>query len=111
MLPMAMWRGPRDDAWRRLAAALGLGDDVVAGDRVEAGRASMPPFAGEILVAHPYRIALLLDDPAPGTAFVAVEGEGDQVGVSIWSYVYGDDREAIVARDEPRWNAWLAELA
>ena len=37
-----------------------------------------------------------------------VEGTGDQVGVSIWSYVYGDDRHAIAERDEPRWRDWLA---
>ena len=110
MLPMAMWRGPRPDAWRRLSEALGIPDGVAAGDRVAAA-GTAPPFAGEVLVAHPHRLALLLDEPAPGTAFVAVEGEGDQVGVSIWSYLYGDDRDALVARDEPRWNAWLAALA
>jgi hypothetical protein len=32
---------------------------------------------------------------------------GEQTGVSIWSYLYGDDAAAVVARDKPRWQAWL----
>lgn len=111
MLPMAMRPGPRLDAWSRLTAALGLPDDAAAGDRLAVSDPAMPPFAGEIVEIHPFRMAVLLDDPAPGTAFVAAEGYGDQVGVSVWSYLYGDDRDAIVARDEPRWTAWLAENA
>ena len=111
MLPMAMWQGPRADAWAHLSGALGLPEGAAVGDRVAVTDPAVPPFAGEILALHPFRMAVLLDDPAPGTAFVAVEGEGDHVGVSVWSYLYGDDRDAIVARDEPRWNAWLAENA
>jgi hypothetical protein len=61
-----------------------------------------------VLTASSWRLAILLDGPAPGTAFVAAEGMGDMVGVSVWSYLYGDDREAIAARDEPRWREWLA---
>jgi hypothetical protein len=56
-----------------------------------------------------FRISLLLDAPLPGTGFVTAEGTGETSGVSIWLYVYGDDAESVVARDEPRWAAWLAE--
>jgi hypothetical protein len=49
----------------------------------------------------------VLDEPARGTAFVAVEGNGDQVSVSIWSYLYGEEGAAAAARDEPRWQRWL----
>jgi uncharacterized protein YndB with AHSA1/START domain len=110
MLPMAMWRGPRVDAWRRLIDAIGVPEGVAVGDRVVAG-GSTPPFAGTVVTVAPYRLALVLDEPARGTAFVAAEGGGEQVGVSVWSYLYGDDRDTVVARDEPRWNAWLAALA
>ncbi|MEZ5256759.1 MAG: hypothetical protein R2705_07675 [Ilumatobacteraceae bacterium] len=51
---------------------------------------------------------MLLDEPGPGTAFIAAGVMGDQVGVSVWSYLYGDRRDEIVERDEPpRWRAWL----
>jgi hypothetical protein len=54
----------------------------------------------------------VLDEPCPGTAFLAVEGTGnDEVGVSIWSYLYGPDRDEIVVRDKPRWNRFLASHA
>lgn len=108
MLPMAMWAGPRADAWRRLTAALGVPADVAPGDRVEPTDAAMPPFAGRVVEAHPNRLSLVLDSPAPGTAIVACEGDGEQVGISIWSYLYGGDAATVIARDEPRWNAWLA---
>ncbi len=39
-----------------------------------------------------------MGDPAPGTAFLAVEGTGDQFGVSVWLYLCGD-AAAIVAHD------------
>ena len=54
-------------------------------------------------------MSLLLEEPLPGTALIASEGTGDATGVSIWMYVYGDEAEAVVARDEPRWTAWMAE--
>lgn len=110
MLPMAMWRGPRSEAWRRLTGALGVPENVAEGERIVAGGAT-PPLAGTVVTSAPFRLALLLEEPAPGTAFVAVEGEGEQVGVSVWSYLYGDDRDELVAEHQPRWNAWLAEQA
>jgi hypothetical protein len=107
MLPMAMWAGPREDAWRRLTSAFGFAGDPHAGDRVVAG-GDAPPQSGTVVEAKDWRLSLLLDEPAPGTAFLACEGMGDQVGVSVWSYLYGDDAESIITRDEPRWNVWLA---
>ena len=53
--------------------------------------------------------ALVLDEPAPGTAFLAVEGTGEQVGVSIWSYLYGAEGAAAAGRDAARWQTWLDE--
>jgi hypothetical protein len=58
-----------------------------------------------------WRLALLVDQPAPGTAILAVEGTGDQVNVSVWSYLYGAEGAAAARRDEPRWAKWLSERA
>ena len=108
LLPMAMWEGDQQQAWARLLAELGLPTSPQVGDHVVASSPGAPPLAGTVVQASSWRLALLLDEPAPGTAFLAVEGTGEQVGVSIWSYVYGDDRDAIAERDEPRWRDWLA---
>ena len=55
----------------------------------------------------------MLDEPTPGTAFVAVEGrpDADRLEVSVWSYLYGEEAQAVVDRDRPRWAAWLADRA
>jgi uncharacterized protein YndB with AHSA1/START domain len=111
MLPGAMWRGPRADAWQRLTEALGVPPDVSPGDRVAPSDPSAPSLAGTVVEAQPNRLSLLLDAPAPGTAFLAAEGDGEQVGISVWTYLYGDAAAEIVARDEQRWNAWLAGRA
>lgn len=107
MLPMAMWSGPRDDAWTRLTGALGIPAAPAVGDHVEV--AGGPPLAGTVVDAAPWRLALVLDEPCPGTAFLAVEGDGEQVGVSVWSYLYGPGSAEVAERDEPRWSGWLAE--
>jgi len=49
-----------------------------------------------------FRMSLLLAAPLPGTALIATEGTGDAIAVSVWLCLYGDEAEAVVARDEPR---------
>lgn len=108
MLPMAMWSGSRTDAWARVLSSLGLPTEAQPGDRVVATAGAGLELAGTVVESQSWRLALLLDEPAPGTAFIAVEGMGDQFGVSIWSYLYGPGAAEIVTRDEPRWREWLA---
>lgn len=111
VLPMAMWPGSREQVWRQVTTALGLPADPVVGQRVTLGAADSPQLAGTVLRAAGTQLALLLDQPAPGTAFVAAEGAGEGCGVSIWCYLYGPDGAAAAQRDEPRWWAWLGERA
>lgn len=68
---------------------------------------SAPTLAGTVADAAPWRVALLLDQPSPGTAILAVEGHGEQVEVSVWSYLYGNAGAAAAERDEPLWQQWL----
>jgi hypothetical protein len=105
-LPTATWAGPRDAAWKALVEALGLPAVLDAGHPARARAAGAPALAGAVVEAGATRIALVLDEPARGTAFVAVEGNGDQVSVSIWSYLYGEEGAAAAARDEPRGQRW-----
>jgi uncharacterized protein YndB with AHSA1/START domain len=109
MLPMASWAGPRETTWQSLTDALGIPAAPAVGSRIAAHGGDVPPLAGTVAHAESWFLSVVLDEPAPGTAIIAVEGHGDGIGVSIWQYLYGPDAAAIVARDQPRWTRWLAE--
>lgn len=110
-LPMAMAAGDRDELWRTLMQALGAPAAPTAGDRIELTAGPDLALAGRVVEVADHRVSLLVDEPTPGTAFVTIEGMGDQFGISIWSYLYGDKGEAVVRADEPRWQAWLDAFA
>jgi uncharacterized protein YndB with AHSA1/START domain len=111
MLPMAMWAGPRTETWARLTDALGIPAAPTVGTRIRLDATDAPSMAGTVLESGPTRLVLLLDYPAPGTAFVAAEAAGDRVGVSVWSYLYSTDAEKIAKRDTPLWQRWLTDNA
>ncbi len=111
MLPMGGTPLPRADAWTKLCADLGIPEAPAVGDRIEAAAGDGLGLAGTVVRTKPNAIALILDAPAPGTAFLAVESGGDGCGASIWSYLYGPDAGAMVDRDRPRWQAWLDDFA
>ncbi|MET0726959.1 MAG: SRPBCC domain-containing protein [Acidimicrobiales bacterium] len=104
--------GPGDRAWGELCAALGIPADASKGDVVST-RHPAPSMSGRIetVMASPAARAylLLLDEPHPGTAFVAVEGDGDQVAGSAYLYLY--DRDGVPVDDAigSRWMSWLSE--
>jgi uncharacterized protein YndB with AHSA1/START domain len=110
VIPTAMVPGPLDDAFERVCAALGVPADLRPGDRLEASAPGSPPLAGRVAstAATPGARAyfLVLDVPAPGTAFLAVEGAGDHAAVSLWLYLYGADADG----PADAWGRFLAEL-
>ena len=112
ILPSAAWAGPLDRAWKALTSGLDLPAEPEVGQRVAAG-GDAPPLAGTVVDVAPWRLALLLDEPAPGTAFLAIEGRPDaeRLEVSVWSYLYGQAGAAAAERDRPRWARWLADRA
>ena len=107
VMPVAIVPGPNASAWKALCEALGVSPDLAARDRFETSGAGVPPLSGVIDGAEraeaisSYR--LVLDPPAQGTAFVAAEGRGEQIMLSVWRYLYGDQPV-----DDP-WTSWLAE--
>lgn len=107
MIPTIMLPGPNRPAWESLCAALGIGPDVSAGERIDTS-ADAPPLAGVVQkrLTSPTATAVLavLDDPAPGTAFVTVEGDGETVAASVYLSLY--DAEPGVGEE---WNSWLEE--
>ena len=108
-LPMGMWNGTRDEVWGALTEALGIPSAPAVGERVEVTAPDAPDLAGTVADAAGHRVALLLDRPLPGTAFVAVERHGAAVAASIWCYLYGDDASIVSERDDPRWREWLSQ--
>lgn len=112
MLPMATWADSTDNAWTTLTDALDIPAAPTVGERLEVGTDDTPPLAGTVARVTPTYVALLVDDPAPGTAFLAAERhQGEQAQVSIWAYLYGPEGAAAVERDEPRWRDWLSRRA
>jgi uncharacterized protein YndB with AHSA1/START domain len=110
-LPMAMASAPLDRLWAALCAALGVPAEPEVGQRVELAADDDLKLTGRIVDVRPRRLSLLVDEPAEGTAFVAVEGMGDQGCLSVWSYLYDADGAEAARRDEPRWQDWLTRLA
>jgi uncharacterized protein YndB with AHSA1/START domain len=106
VIPTVMTRGPADAAWSTLCRALGVPESLEAEDRFATTRDGVPHVAGRVCLAttgpavRTYQ--LLLDVPAPGTAFVTVEGSGEVVAASIYFYLYGDAPGAGEA-----WTTWL----
>lgn len=107
MLPMAPWAGTKAEAWERLTSALALPARPAIGERVVTG-GSAPRLAGTVVETGDTRIALLLDSPAPGTAFIAAEG-AEHCGVSVWAYLYGSNAATIADTERPRWQQWLGD--
>jgi len=111
-LPMAMWAEGSDGAWATVVSALGLAEQPAVGEHVAVSGADVPPLAGTVVRSEPGKLALLVDSPAPGTAFIAAESYGSvSCGVSVWMYLYGPEGAAAVERDEPRWRSWLEARA
>jgi len=110
-LPRAVWPGPSHTAWARLCTELGIPAETSPGDRLDLRPADGLALRGTVADAAPTRITLLLDSPAPGTAFISAEAMGDVVQVSVWSYLYCTNADAVTKRDEPLWQSWLHALA
>jgi uncharacterized protein YndB with AHSA1/START domain len=97
--------------WDALTTALGL-RDVRVGQRF-AAPAGAPAFSGvvEYVSADPYDALLRIDAPAPGIVALGIAGVpgGGQSKVGMNLYLYGDQADATLAREAPRWEAWFAQ--
>jgi hypothetical protein len=109
IIPTRITAGPKDAAFSRLCAALGVPHDLREGDRLQAAGPGVPALSGtvdSVQVTDATRTYfLLLDDPAPGTGFLTAEGSGDPVAVSLYLYLFGGTGAAV--KDE--WTALLAD--
>ncbi len=102
--PSVMVPGPNGVAWRSVCAALGIGAELSVGDHVTTGD-DTPGLSGVVasmLTSEAARAALFVLDGDVGTAFVSVEGDGDQVAASLYLYSYRAD-----GPDGAAWKSWL----
>jgi hypothetical protein len=97
------------DAWTMMTEALGLeGANAGQGWVAPAG---VPAIGGvvEDVKQTPPGLLLRLDQPGPGIAALFVMDLGETVLAAFSFYLYGDRAEANVARETPRWQAWIQE--
>ena len=106
---MAPAAGTQAQAWESLTTALGL-KGVSVGQRWMAP-AGVPALGGvaEYFSQCPYDALLRLDEPGPGVAAFGTVDFGGQCMVGLNFYLYGDQAVATVARETPRWQAWIQE--
>ena len=102
--------GTEAHVWDGLTGSLGL-SGVTLGQKRKTS-AGVPTLSGVVEGVregnHPFAL-LLLDEPAPGAAFLNACAMGDQVLIAISFYLYGDRAAGAVSRDEPLWQAWMSE--
>lgn len=108
VIPSTMVPGPLGSAFEQVCVALGVPADLTAGDRFETSGADVPQLRGRVesvtATAGARAYFLVLDAPVPGTAFLAAEGTGDMVALSLWLYLYGPDAPGLS-------NVWSPFLA
>jgi uncharacterized protein YndB with AHSA1/START domain len=109
IIPTRLTAGPHDAAFATLCAHLGVPADLRAGQPFATSGAGVPALAGAVQSVQDFAATrtyfLLLDQPAPGTAFLTAEGAGDMAAVSLYLYLYGPDAAALP--DE--WTPFFAE--
>jgi uncharacterized protein YndB with AHSA1/START domain len=98
LVPVGTLPGPNAAAFATLCRTLGVPDDLRPGDPLTTSGAGVPRLTGTVVEAHRKpkvsNYLLLLDEPAPGTGFLAAEGDGDAVAVSLYHYLYVEGDQA-----------------
>ncbi len=106
---VAPFAGTEAEAWEAMTVALGLKGASVAQPWV--APAGAPALRGvvEYITEKPYDALLRLDRPGPGVAALGTFSfpGGGPTMVAMNVYLYGDHAEATVARETPRWQAWM----
>ena len=108
---MAPVAGSPADAWATLTAALGGGLNGVGAGQHWTASAGAPALGGvlEYVSQSPFGALLRLDQPGPGAAALGTIEFGDTVMATLSFYMYGDQAAAMVARETPRWQAWIQQ--
>ena len=98
--------GTESQAFSALTEALGI-EKASVGSKAAATAPGVPSLAGIVEAVEDVRLALRIDAPAPGIAVVAAYQCGGPVMTSVQLFLYGDGAPAVVAKEEPRWRAFM----
>ena len=110
-IPLGIWDLPPTESWQHLTQNLGINPSPTIGDSLTVSSPDAPPLSGTVTQVTSNRISLLIDSPAPGTAFIAAEGQRSTATVSIWLYLYGHGAATIASDHQTRWSDWFATIA
>lgn len=108
--PTVFLPGGHDEAWANLCDSLGIPVDLSPAAHLATTGEGVPMLSGTVedTIFIPNKVSayiLLMDAPAEGTAFIAAEGDGEQVGCSVWLYLYDVDSDEV----DDRWTPYLTE--
>jgi uncharacterized protein YndB with AHSA1/START domain len=110
--PRGNFAGTHEEAWRRMKSLLDL-EGAVLGERRSTSAKGAPRLAGTVEhigeKASNREITLKLEEPSAGVAMVGSYEWGGQVHTAVYVIFYGDDADAMVARERPAWTAWMNE--
>jgi hypothetical protein len=100
--------GENAEVWGAMTRALGLPQTAAEGEAV-ATAPGAPRLVGTVQRSTGWELLLLLDEPAPGYAFVAAEESFGTNLLSVYIYLFGDGAPDTAAREEQVWQAWMQE--
>lgn len=107
---MGTTSGPVREAWQTLLDGLGA-RGAEEGEQREAP-AGTPSFGGVIEAmgddAHP-ELLVRMEKPAPGIAHGFAMQMGEQVIVPMRLYLYGDEADGVIDREEGSWQRWMRD--
>jgi uncharacterized protein YndB with AHSA1/START domain len=107
---LGMTAEPVPRMWERVMNELGLA--AAAESQYVKTRGTAPPLTGRVERAGPPEypeLLVKLDEPTSGAAHLFALAMGGQTCLSLRVFFYGDRAGAVVAREEPRWQAWMNE--
>jgi hypothetical protein len=105
-----MATGDQAEVWRDFTNKLGLAS-AAPGGNVRSTASGLPTLAGvvePVSSGEHHKLMLRTEEPCPGVAILGVYNCGAILPMVSY-YMYGNDAATIAKRDEPKWQAWMAQ--
>ena len=107
MVAMGNSTNPESETWNQLTKMLAI-KNTSAGQKVETGSAA-PQISGivESSTQHPPSMVIRLEKPTPGVGVFGANDCGGSILVSVSLYLYGDEANQAIKKQESAWQEWL----
>lgn len=100
---------PAEKAWKSLKDSLGLSDVKVGQKWSSPDNVRQTSGTVDFISDGPhYGIFLILNEPAPGVAFLMASAMGGQVYVGLHVFFYGDRAANAAAESKSPWQDWMS---